>query len=97
MPLVGISEQNWKKIMNWQPIATAPKDGTRVLLYFPTLREPVQFGWFADSKTISHGRVTSEWQKWMIEGQLISLRPLTAEADPEPEMWAPVTLPEDGR
>lgn len=83
--------------MNWQPIATAPKDGTRVLLYFPTLREPVQFGRFADSKTISHGRVTSEWQKWMIEGQLISLRPLTAEADPEPEMWAPVTLPEDGR
>ncbi len=44
--------------MDWQPIATAPLDGTDVLVHLGDDRPPVVAGWFGDE-----GQNVSDW--WM--------------------------------
>lgn len=41
--------------MEWQPIATAPKDGTRILLYRPNCVESMAVCWRA-----------KDWHEWWI-------------------------------
>ena len=49
---------------NWQPIESAPKDGSRVLLAFDGTKNRVHIGHYLDSQTVEYGKVvrtTSEW------------------------------------
>ena len=41
--------------MNWQPIETAPKDGTRILMFCPNEQKEINVGWIAPAGIIAFG------------------------------------------
>jgi len=51
------------KIPHWQPIATAPRDGTRILLYMPGKIASVYEGWLNElyMKLDSRGGNPTHW------------------------------------
>lgn len=59
----------------WQPIETAPKDGTAVLLWFENSHAPV-IGSYHSSERYDHGKLVysnAYWSwngSWMIPGKL---------------------------
>jgi hypothetical protein len=68
--------------MEWMPIEMGPTDGTRVLLYCPTLHEPVHIGYYRDHQSIDHGKITYEKKGWTIEGGMMM-------GALEPSHWCP--------
>lgn len=61
----------------WQPIATAPKDGTAILAWHPDWQdEPLSLRW--------HGH----WHKWILNGVLLDLGDWG-----EPTHWMPLPPP----
>lgn len=70
----------------WRPIANAPKDGTKLLLFIPEYRQPIHIGWFHDSTTIEYGKVARESRHWMT-GAWPSF---STDKNPEPSHWMPL-------
>lgn len=76
--------------MDWQPIETAPKDGTRIFLFFPEWRHSVQPGHWLDSKEIRYGKIYRESAQWIVEGSaFFSIH----ERKLEPTHWMPLPDP----
>lgn len=59
-------------MVDLQPMETAPRDGTRILVLFADgklAKEPtVYIADYVDMKTLNHGRVESVYQRWHLEG-----------------------------
>ena len=73
--------------MEWQPIETAPKDGTHVLLFYPHYKLPVCIGNYIQTERREHGVVIYQKEYW-------SSRSWLEIGDiPEPTHWMP--LPSD--
>ena len=82
---------------NWQPIDTAPKDGSSVLLYWPAnarYRASTAIGHWVDKQEMAYGKEISRSQFWT--------RPhpffygLDPEDDPKPSHWMPLPAPPQG-
>lgn len=74
-------------MMNWQPIDTAPKDGTRILLFFPTFRSMnVQIGSWSHSQHYDNGKLTHESARWWY-GSTVGL---WGGKESEPTHWMPI-------
>lgn len=73
-------------MIDWQPMDTAPKDGTRVLLFFPELDQDVRVGCWESVERIVNGAVTYKSEGWQhgvfsFAGQV------------DPTHWAPTNRP----
>jgi hypothetical protein len=75
-------------IMEWQPIETAPKDGTEVLLFYPRYRQGIFIGHFDVSVHMSHGKETYRSEKWWNGGYGGMFG-----KEPEPTHWMPLPSP----
>ena len=69
--------------MEWQPIETAPKDGTQVLLWCPDFKNPLKVGEYIESEMYRNGDLVSERKYWSIGSMIFD--------DPQPTYW--MTLP----
>lgn len=72
--------------MDWQPIETAPRDGTDVLLFLPKLQTGVWVGRFVDSEDFQYGKSVRKRQYWSIG---VSLTFLSGD-DAKPTHWMPI-------
>ncbi len=75
--------------MDWQPIETAPKDGTDVLLYLPAYRRKIWLGNYYVSETYTHGKLNHRSEGWTIGFAGIGDKP-------EPTLWCPLPALPDG-
>lgn len=73
-------------VIAWQPIDTAPKDGTRVLLF---VEKRVEIGRFVDSATLEYGVETSRVQEWHIMMGFPTIR-LLGDPTATPTHWMPL-------
>jgi len=73
---------------SWQPIETAPKDGTQILLYVPVLKRPVRSGHYYQSELYKHGKLESKSEGWTIYGDYF----VTIDRTP-PTHWMALPLP----
>jgi hypothetical protein len=78
--------------MDWNPIETAPKDGTEVLLFFPTFREGrrVRVGHYYYTETYEYGKLSRKNEGWF-EGSMFG----SIGDKPEPTLWAQIEEPND--
>ncbi len=68
--------------MEWQPISTAPKDGTHIFLYEPY-----------DHPCVAFYVTSPEWSGWMFADELLAdVKP----EGPEPTHWMPLPPPPKG-
>lgn len=51
---------------HWQPIETAPKDGTRILLYYPDYERKVWIGHYYNTERYEFGKLDSKSEGWAI-------------------------------
>jgi hypothetical protein len=68
----------------WEPIETAPKDGTHVILYFAGWKP--QIGSYCVSEYYRNGKLDHRTERWF--GSWVSLAPISK--DPEPTHWMPL-------
>lgn len=73
--------------MSWQPIETAPKDGTTILLFVPGRGRRVALGSYTDSVHLSHGREVYANRGWSVQGDFVPLE------RPVPTHWHPLPAP----
>lgn len=72
----------------WKPIAWAPKDGTKVLLFFQPRR--LCIGRFVHDQSFMNGELVRDSARWVVEtGLFISI---AGEEPPVPTHW--MTLPD---
>jgi|APMI01.1.fsa_nt_gi hypothetical protein len=74
--------------MHWQPIETAPKDGTDVLLFFPECNRHVWLGSYDVFETLLNGITQNTHEGWSI-GMLGA----NAAERKEPTHWMPLPDP----
>lgn len=74
----------------WNTMDSAPRDGTNVLLFYPSLKRQVQLGFFVDSETFEYGKSAGKRQYWLA----LSLSHILDA--PEPTYWMPVPVGPDG-
>ena len=70
--------------MKWQPIETAPRDGTSLLLWCPHYKRPIRVGTYEIWEDFSHGQSVSKREYWSI-GTFDSLEVLPTHWMPLPE------------
>lgn len=70
----------------WQPIDSAPKDGTSVLLFVPP--RGCLIGHFVNHQEFDHGKLTRNRAYWAISALFFF--------DPSPTHWMPVPDPPGG-
>jgi len=76
--------------INWQPIATVPKDGSYVLLYYPSrISKKWDVGTWNVYETFQNGISTHRSEGWTCDSQLVFGRTPSA-----PSHWAVLNLPE---
>ena len=73
---------------DWQPIETAPKDGTALLLYFPHIDLVIRGSWEWQGEGDWESSV-SDWQDWTTD------RDVVLQEDPSyaPTLWMPCISP----
>lgn len=65
----------------WQDIATAPKDGTEIILFVPGWKKPVVGHWW-DEQTFRYGKPDRHRQEWFASGSFFG-------DPPQPTHWMP--------
>jgi hypothetical protein len=73
--------------MTWQPIETAPKDGTKLLLFYPNLNYPIRLGHYSKSEHREHDKITYQNEGWVAGGFSFGRK------DPVPSHWMPLPGP----
>ena len=73
--------------MTWQPIETAPKDGTQVILFLPQYPHHAWLGYFIDAEDFKYGKSVRRRQEWVAVGPMISL------PNPQPTHWMEMPNP----
>lgn len=69
--------------MIWQPIETAPKDGTEVLLFDPNCEPKILIASYAVRERLRNGKVIARYEQWEWPMILYSGRP-------NPTHWMPL-------
>jgi hypothetical protein len=72
----------------WQPIETAPKDGTYILLYESDQSRPVKMGCWLDSEHKRNGQVIHSAQRWSY-----GIIWVFGGDNPNPTHWMPIPEP----
>lgn len=73
---------------DWQPIETAPKDGTTILIFLPRMKNPICLGRWWDKVELEHGVETYRRAEWMRNGM-----PAMSTLKFEPTHWMPLPEP----
>ena len=68
--------------LQWQPIETAPKDGTEVLLFYPEYTQPVKTGRWEHVRHFANGKLKWESRKWTSDFDEVT-----------PSYWMPLPPP----
>ena len=74
----------------WQPIETAPRDGTYLLLFYPKRGQDIWLGHYVVSEHITNGKISFRSEGWICMGEMISLRPGTDSDADLPTHWMPL-------
>ena len=72
---------------HWQMMDGAPKDGTKLLLYFPGEAEEVRMGAWTERQLVEFGNVTATQVGWAMSDRA-EIRP-----EEDPAAWAPCNPP----
>ena len=86
--------------MNWQPIETAPKDGTDILVYFDCATQPVvhiawyrsEQEWEEEGKYCGGWETLEDWLGWWSYTENASSQS-KLEGHLAPTHWMPLELP----
>lgn len=81
---------------NWQPIETAPKDGTNILLYFPKGTPRTKLGYWFEHKQFVNGKLVRESASWCYDFPNYSLsfcNEVHWLSEPKPTHWMPLPAP----
>lgn len=68
----------------WQPIDTAPKDGTRILLAYARLDRNILIGKYFDREEFEFGKSKGKRQGWISETMIHAF------VDGDPTHWMPL-------
>lgn len=72
--------------MHWKAMDTAPRDGTRVLLFIPDKKEIV-IGFYVDRVEFAYGKEVRRTQRWEVISSYMGLF-----GDPQPMYWMPLPV-----
>jgi hypothetical protein len=73
--------------MTWEPIDTAPQDGTRILLYEVTMDVVVSGHWHVDPGIDTPDAYEPAWSWWVADNDVILW---DGGPDDMPRYWAPI-------
>jgi hypothetical protein len=74
---------------NWNPIETAPKDGTVILGYFPGFKKSVRETHWIESETREYGKITRSYAEWYTG----AMTGFSSAPEPQPTHWMPIPEP----
>jgi hypothetical protein len=77
------------KYQNWMSMESAPRDGTKVLLFIPRVRSII-IGFFIDKSEYLYGKEVFRTRHWCTYGKFTGIENLNSPY--EPSQWMP--LPE---
>lgn len=69
----------------WQPIETAPKDGTHLLLWYPDYHRKVWVGHYYSTETFEHGKLKRKSEGWHNGADVMSMM-----RECKPTHWMPL-------